>query len=146
MLIESVAIGLVYGFFLFELTGLVAAGLVAPGYLAVSFDDPMAVTSCLLAALVTMLFTRLLSMVTVLYGRRRFVISILMGFALQWTFGALAMNVNPMVGRLDVVGFVIPGLIAHEMDRQGPGRTLLALLLVSGLTRITLRAMGYFSF
>jgi poly-gamma-glutamate biosynthesis protein PgsC/CapC len=146
MLIESIAIGLVYGFFLFELTGLVAAGLVAPGYLAVSLDDPMAVTVCLLAALVTMLATRLLAMVTVLYGRRRFIVAILIGFALQWTFAGLAMDLDPMMGRLDVVGFVIPGLIAHEMDRQGPGRTLLALLLVSGLTRLTLRAIGYFSF
>ena len=34
MLIESIALGLVYGFFLFEWSGIVAGGLIAPGYMA----------------------------------------------------------------------------------------------------------------
>ena len=38
MLVEAIAIGLVLGFFLFEWTGLVAGGLIAPGYFALSLS------------------------------------------------------------------------------------------------------------
>jgi poly-gamma-glutamate biosynthesis protein PgsC/CapC len=143
MLIEAIAIGLVYGFFLFELTGLVAGGLVAPGYLAVALDRPFTVALCLFSAMATLLAVKALSTVTILYGRRRFTVAILAGFAIQWSLGSLVMDLGPTVGRLDVVGFIIPGLIAHEMDRQGPGRTLLALLALSGLTRLTLWVLGW---
>jgi poly-gamma-glutamate biosynthesis protein PgsC/CapC len=143
MLIEAIAIGLVYGFFFFELTGLVAGGLVAPGYLAISFNQPWTIALCLVSALATMALTRLLAKVTVLYGRRRFIVSTLMAFALQWSLGALVMGFDPTLGRLEVVGFIIPGLIANEMDRQGPGQTLLALFILSSLVYLTLLGLGW---
>ena len=55
----------------------------------------------------------------------------------------LVMGAEIAEGRLDVVGFIIPGLVAHEMDRQGVGPTLLALLLLSSLVHLTLRAVGW---
>ena len=146
MLIEAVAIGLVYGLAFFEITGLVAGGLVVPGYLAVSLGRPLTLAACLGAAFLTLILVRLLARLTILFGRRRFVVSVLTGFALQWTLGSMAMGLDPAVGRLDVVGFVIPGLMAHEMDRQGPGRTLLALLIVTGLVHLTMRALGWIRF
>ena len=43
MLLEAIAVSLVYGFFYFELTGLVGGGLIAPGYFALHFDRPWVV-------------------------------------------------------------------------------------------------------
>jgi poly-gamma-glutamate biosynthesis protein PgsC/CapC len=143
MIIEAIAIGLVYGFFLFEWTGLVAGGLVAPGYFALYFNRPAIIALCLATALCTMILVRGLAYVTVLYGRRRFIVSVLAAFALQWTAGMLVMGAEIAEGRLDVVGFIIPGLVAHEMDRQGVGPTLLALLLLSTLVHLTLKAVGW---
>ena len=143
MLIEAIAIGLVYGFFFFELTGLVAGGLVAPGYFALSFDQPPVVALCLGTAMLTMLLVRLLSSFTILFGRRRFMVCILLAFALQWTAGALLIGSEAAGGRLDVVGYIIPGLVANEMDRQGAGRTLLALLLLSGMVYLSLRGLAW---
>ena len=143
MLIEAIAVGLVYGFFFFELTGLVAGGLVAPGYFALSFDQPQVVALCLGTALLTMLLVRLLSSFTILFGRRRFMVCILLAFALQWTAGALLIGSEAAAGRLDVVGYIIPGLVANEMDRQGAGRTLLALLLLSGMVYLSLRGLAW---
>lgn len=143
MLLESIAIGLVYGFAYFELTGLVAGGLVAPGYFAVHFDQPWAIALCLVTATVTMLVVRSLAFITVLYGRRRFILNILTAFALQWTLSALAGEAIALHSQYDVVGFVIPGLVANEMDRQGVGLTLLSLLLLSGLVFVTLAGLGW---
>lgn len=142
MLIEAIAIGLVYGFFFFEWTGLVAGGLIAPGYFALAFDQPWAIVLCLLTALVTMMVVRVLSFVTILYGRRRFILSLLVAFALQWSVGAMIMGTELAQGRVEVVGFIIPGLVAHEMDRQGIGLTLLALLSLSCLVFLSLRGMA----
>lgn len=144
MLVESIAIALVFGFVLFELTGLTAGGLIAPGYFALTFDQPWLIALCLCTALATMLLVRALAFFSVLYGRRRFMVCVLAAFALQWTFLSLAMDTEMGQGSLEVVGYIIPGLVANEMDRQGPALTLLALLILSGLVFLTLKAPAWF--
>ena len=143
MLIEAIAIGLVYGFCFFEWTGLVAGGLVAPGYFAVNFDQPLAIALCLSTALLTMAIVRILAFFTIIYGRRRFILSILVAFALQWSLGAAVMETGLAYGQLDVVGYIIPGLVAHEMNRQGTGQTLLALLILSCLVFLSLQGLAW---
>ena len=141
MLVQAIAIGLVYGFFLFEWLGIVAGGLIAPGYLALSFDKPFIIAICIGVAIATMLLVRLLSSAAILYGRRRFIVCVLIAFALQWTAVFALMGSELGAGRVEVVGYIIPGLLANEMERQGAGRTLLALLLLSAAVRLTLMAM-----
>lgn len=141
MLVQAIAIGLVYGFFLFEWLGIVAGGLIAPGYLALSFDKPFIIAICIGVAIATMLLVRLLSSAAILYGRRRFIVCVLIAFALQWTAVSALMGSELGAGRVEVVGYIIPGLLANEMERQGAGRTLLALLLLSAAVRLTLMAM-----
>lgn len=141
MLVQAIAIGLVYGFFLFEWLGIVAGGLIAPGYLALSFDKPFIIAICIGVAIATMLLVRLLSSAAILYGRRRFIVCVLIAFALQWTAVSALMGSELGAGRVEVVGYIIPGLLANEMERQGSGRTLLALLLLSAAVRLTLMAM-----
>ena len=143
MIIEAIAIGLVYGFVFFELTGLVAGGLVTPGYFALSFDQPWLIVLCLATALCTMMLVRGIACVTIVYGRRRFILSVLTAFALQWSAGMVIMGTEIGAGRIDVVGYIIPGLVANEMDRQGIGQTLLTLLLLSSLVYLTLQGLGW---
>lgn len=143
MLIEAIAVGLLLSFILFEATGLVAGGLIAPGYFALYFDQPLVIALCLAAALATMFIVRCLACLTILYGRRRFIVCVLVAFALQWSLGALLMGSELGQGRVEVVGYIIPGLVANEMDRQGVGKTLLALLLLSALTFLCLRGLAW---
>lgn len=138
MLIESIALGLVYGFALFEWTGIVAGGLVAPGYMALYFNDPVSIAVCLATALLTLGVVRILSSYCILYGRRRFIVSVLIAFFLQWTVVGGLMDAEFARGTLDLIGFIIPGLLANEMQRQGIGVTLAALLVLSGLVWITM--------
>lgn len=138
MLIESIALGLVYGFALFEWTGIVAGGLVAPGYMALYFNDPVSIAVCLATALLTLGIVRILSSYCILYGRRRFIVSVLIAFFLQWTVVGGLMDAEFARGTLDLIGFIIPGLLANEMQRQGIGVTLAALLVLSGLVWITM--------
>lgn len=142
MLIEAIAVGLVLGFFLFEWTGLVAGGLIAPGYFALALERPGMIALCLAVALITMLSVRLAARFCLLYGRRRFLVCVLTGFALQWTLGAAIIGSTFAQGSVDTVGYIIPGLVAHEMDRQGTGPTLLALLAVTAAVRLIMELAG----
>lgn len=142
MLVNAIAIGLVYGFILFESFGIVAGGLIAPGYIALSFDQPFVLALCFAVAFLTMWLVRILSFFTILYGRRRFMVCVLLAFALQWTLGAALMGTEFGQGRVAVVGYIIPGLLANEMERQGAARTLVALLLLSCLVWLTLYALN----
>lgn len=142
MLIEAIAIGLGFGFILFEITGFVGGGLVSPGYFAVYWERPWVIAMVLAMAVIAMLLVRALAMVSLLYGRRRFLVTVLIGFSLQWSAGAALMGSEIAQGRVDSIGYIIPGLVAHEMDRQGIGVTLAALLFLTAITRLTLHALG----
>jgi poly-gamma-glutamate biosynthesis protein PgsC/CapC len=142
ILAQSIALGLFIGFVFFECSGLVAGGLVTPGYLALCLDQPRLLAECFGSALAAFCLVRLLALCTILYGRRRFIVTILAGFCLQWAAGSLLWGIPLAESRIDAVGYIIPGLLAHEMLRQGIGKTLLALFVVTALVRVALAGLG----
>ncbi len=142
MLTESIAIGLVFGFFFYEWVGFSAGGFVVPGYIALYWDRPWMIASTLVISLVAFGVVRLLSQVTILYGRRRFILAILAGFLLQWLFRLLIIQTHFIAIEIDPIGYIIPGLIANEMERQRIVPTVLSLIIVSVLVRLTLIALG----
>ena len=137
------AVGLVLGFILFECSGIVAGGLVSPGYFALYWDRPGTIALALGVALLTLTFLRILGSFTLLYGRRRFVVALLTGFFIQWCLGGMLLGSGLAMSSSEIVGYLIPGLVGHEMDRQGVALTLVALLLLSSLTRVVLQLAGF---
>jgi gamma-polyglutamate biosynthesis protein CapC len=141
-LTESIAIGLVFGFFFYEWLGLSAGGFVVPGYIALQLNHPLILAGTLTISLLTYLSVKIASHYTILYGRRRFILMVLMGFAWQWAFKLLMIQGGVFTDESDILGFIIPGLIANEMERQRILPTLLALLIISVMVRLSLIALG----
>jgi poly-gamma-glutamate biosynthesis protein PgsC/CapC len=141
-LVESIAIGLLFGFFFYEWVGFSAGGFVVPGYIALYLDRPFMIVSTLGISLLTYGIVRGLSQVTILYGRRRFMLMVLVGFSLQWLFRMLVVKTHFLSIEIDAIGYIIPGLIANEMGRQRIVPTLFALLIISVLVRLTLILLG----
>lgn len=142
-IVLAIAIGLVVSLLFSELFGLAAGGMVVPGYVALYLDRPLAVVLTLAVALVTFGLVRAVSQVAIVYGRRRTVLAILVGFLL----GAIVRVVGPWIagspsdfasGEMTVIGFIIPGLIALWIDRQGVVETLGVLLSTSVIVRLTI--------
>jgi poly-gamma-glutamate biosynthesis protein PgsC/CapC len=80
----------------------------------------------------------MLSNYIILYGRRRFLAMILVGFILKWLIEGLIIKI-PISGiELQSIGYIIPGLIANEMRRQGILPTLYSLAIVSVIVRLML--------
>jgi poly-gamma-glutamate biosynthesis protein PgsC/CapC len=102
------------------------------------------VVCTLVVSLLTYVSVKALSCVTILYGRRRFILMVLAGFAWQSLF-RLAVQQHFIAAEMDTVGFIIPGLIANEMERQRILPTLMAMVVVSILVRLALIAFGLLS-
>jgi poly-gamma-glutamate biosynthesis protein PgsC/CapC len=139
LIAAAIGIGLVVSIVFSETLGIAAGGMVVPGYIAIHLDHPARVIATIIAALATFLTIKFLSNFMLIYGRRHVGIVILVGFL----FGYLTRVLNPASGpevirELTVIGYIIPGLIAMWMERQGVVETICALLAGSVLVRLIL--------
>lgn len=136
MLIEAVGLGMFLSLILTETIGLAAGGIVVPGYIALVLHHPLQVVSTVIAGIITFLCVKLLSYYTIIYGRRLLIISILIGYLIAY-FTKLSpqLGIDALTLNIETVGYVIPGLIAYWIARQGMIPTLAAMLIVSSLVR-----------
>lgn len=137
MIVEAIGFGLVISLIFSEILGLAAGGMVVPGYIALYFNQPMRIVGTFLAALAAYLTIRFLSNFMIIYGRRRLVLVILFGFL----FGYLS-RLLPLIHMyqekiaLQAIGYIIPGLIANWMERQGVIETVTTMLMAGFLVRL----------
>ena len=135
----SIGIGLVVSLFFSEMLGLTAGGMVVPGYIALYLDRPLVIIFTLAVSYLTYFIVHSLSAVTIIYGRRRTVLMILVGFALGAlirSFGSLELPMATI--DLTIIGYIIPGLIAIWIDRQGLVESFSALITASVIVRMFL--------
>lgn len=133
-----IGIGLFVSLLYSEAFGVAPGGIIVPGYLALGVGDPLAVGLTLGVGLLTFFIVRVLSTVTILYGRRRTALMILVAFLIGSLLRA-ALGVGTLIGpfETEVIGYIVPGLIAIWIDRQGAIVTLSSALTASVLTRLT---------
>ncbi len=131
MILQLFILGLIIGFLFYELTGISPGGVIAPAYLALFLYDPGKIAMTLFISLVVFLIIRYLSSATILYGRRKFLIAVLLSFAIKLIIENIIQPMDIMKLDLQSIGYIIPGLIANEMDRQKVIPTLLATGIVT---------------
>lgn len=139
LIAEAIGLGLVVSLLFTEAIGFAAGGFVVPGYIALYLDRPLQVVGTVLAALLTYACLRFAARHLLIYGRRTLVLAVLLGFI----FGALTARIpsigpSDLAGALAAIGFIIPGLLAYWMTRQGIIQTLAAMTVASVLVRLAL--------
>jgi poly-gamma-glutamate biosynthesis protein PgsC/CapC len=136
ILAESIAIGLILTLFSSEITGFMAGGLVVPGYIAFILDKPELLIGTLIASFITLILLKIISNFSLLYGRRRLLVTVLLGFLFSELTRIIAKTpVGEIAIMIRAFGFIIPGLLAYWMDRQGIIPTLSTLFLICVLIR-----------
>jgi poly-gamma-glutamate biosynthesis protein PgsC/CapC len=140
---EAIGLGLVISLLFSETLGLAAGGMVVPGYLALLIHEPLRIVGTIVVALLTFATLKILSRHVLIYGRRRIVVTVLLGFS----FGALSRQLlvfRPSGAPLDLstIGFVLPGLIANWMERQGVLPTLCVMTSTAVLVRLVLMLLS----
>jgi len=132
-----IGIGMVLSLFLTETLGVTAGGIIVPGYIAMNLESPERLVITFGISIITFLIIKALSKFIMVYGKRRLVLALLIGFLL----GFLTRSENILVSSLTeldfvVIGNIIPGLIANWMDRQGVLRTICTVLITAGITKL----------
>ena len=135
----ALAFGIAVNLIFTEVFGLASGGLVVPGYLALHLDQPGRILATLAVSLATWAGVRHgLMRLMVLYGRRRFGVTVLLGFVLQAGYGALLGTAAALPADLRAVGYLVPGLIAHGALTQGVWPTLAMTLVGAVVVRALL--------
>lgn len=145
----ALAIGIIVSILIYERWRVTGGAAVVAGYLALFVNRPLyLITTLALAVLTYYIVQNIIARRVFLYGRRRLVVMVLIGLALQLITGSIAylLNLNAYINQsapwlvgLYGVGFVLPGLIAQDIERQGTRLTILTVLGTTLLTFFILR-------
>ena len=128
----AIGLGMVLSLILSETVGVVAGGIIVPGYFALHLQHVPSVFMTFFIACLTYLIIHILSKFLLIYGKRRLILSLLLAFIIGIIFRAF---VNFEV---DYIGFIIPGLIASWIDRQGIVRTVSIIIIEAGIVHLFL--------
>lgn len=134
MAVETLLIGLVLALLWAEITDVSPGGIIVPGYFALSIGQPLRVAATLAVAVLTLAAYKVLVRRFILYGRRRFVLMVLVGAVLAQAWLLLLPGLFPAAAGLRVVGLIVPGILASSLARQKAAPTLASLAAVSTLT------------
>lgn len=141
MVFETLLFGMLLALLFAELTDIYPGGIIVPAYLALHLTSLSMVGVTLGVALLSLGSYKLLSLRLIVFGRRRFVLFILLGIV----WGQLASLLLPLVtpdSGMRVIGWVIPGLLANNLEKQKILPTLGGLITVSLLTYIVMKLAG----
>ena len=128
----AIGIGMGLSLILTETLGVTAGGVIVPGYIALYIHEPYKVVITFSVSLIVLLIIKILSQFIFIYGKRRLVLSLMLGFF----FGYLSKIY--LDSDLSSIGNIIPGLLASWMDRQGVFQTMSVLIIIAVATRLIL--------
>lgn len=139
MVEAAVGLGVILSLLFSEMLGASAGGIVVPGYIAMYLHRPTLIIGTIAVSLLTLILIKIISSFSLLYGKRRMVLSILIGFILGWaTRNIIFVNVTIYDLKMQSIGYIIPGLIANWMERQGVFRTIFTMIIAAVLVRLAL--------
>lgn len=112
-------IALVVSLLCSELLGVSPGGIITPAYLAMVCDDPIAIVFIFLIAILSYGLVTFAARHIILYGRRRFVFTIIVAVVLRTVLGFVfpLLPVESLMVR--GIGVVVPALLANQFSKQG---------------------------
>ena len=135
----AIGLGVLVSLFFLETFGAAAGGIVVAGYVAMYLHQPITILATLSISVIVFIIVKILGKFMFIYGRRRMVITVLLGFIIGWMaryYGIFANLSSDYT--VNVIGFIIPGLIANAMERQGIVKTLSIMVVAAVIVRFLL--------
>ncbi|NIM90865.1 MAG: poly-gamma-glutamate biosynthesis protein PgsC [Candidatus Aminicenantes bacterium] len=143
MTFETLLIGILLAVLFAEIFDIYPGGIIVPGYMALYLDQPWRVLATILIALLSLLSYRILSRFLILFGRRRFVTIVLLGVIWAELWFLLLPHLFSSSIELRAIGWLIPGLLANNLEKQKFFFTLASMLTVSILTFFLVRVIWW---
>lgn len=144
MIYETLLIGLVVAFLYVEIMDIYPGGIIVPAYIALYLDQPLRILATILIAFLCLYTYRILSRFLILFGKRRFVMLVLLGavWAQIWLLISPHFFSDPL--GLKAIGWLIPGLLANNLEKQKYIPTLASMLIVSIFTYFLVKLWAWF--
>jgi poly-gamma-glutamate biosynthesis protein PgsC/CapC len=141
VIFETLLIGLVIAVLYVEILDIYPGGLIVPAYVALYYDQPLRILATVLVAFLSLYSYKFLSRFLILFGKRRFVMLVLIGavWAQIW-FLLLPHFFSDPIG-LKAIGWLIPGLLANNLEKQKIVPTLASMVIVSTVTYFLVRLL-----
>tara|TARA_B100001996_G_C18183677_1_gene409330 strand:+ start:42 stop:506 length:465 start_codon:yes stop_codon:yes gene_type:complete len=133
----AIGIGMLIGLLFSESLGVMGGGVIVPGYFALHLQDLNSVFITFFISILTYGFISFLSKYLLIYGRRRVILSLLVAFLIGLYFREFIY--------LEYIGFIIPGLVASWMDKQGVVRTISVIIIESSMVHFILMLIFIYS-
>ncbi|MBN1224452.1 MAG: poly-gamma-glutamate biosynthesis protein PgsC [Candidatus Aminicenantes bacterium] len=143
MTFETILIGLLCAVLFIELFGFYPGGIIVPAYIALYLNQPFRILATLIISFLCLLIFRLLSRFFILFGKRRFVMFIFLGalMAQFWAVFSPHFFAGPL--ELRAIGWLIPGLLANNLEKQKIVPTLASLITVAVTTYFIVRLLTW---
>ena len=144
MTFETLFIGLLVAVIYSEFLDIYPGGIIVPAYVALYLDQPQRVLATILFAVLSLYTYKILSRFLILFGKRRFVMLVLLGvlWAQLWFILLPQFFSGPLEFR--AIGWLIPGLLANNLEKQKFIPTLASMFTVSIITYFLVRVLFYF--
>jgi poly-gamma-glutamate biosynthesis protein PgsC/CapC len=128
----GIAIGLLFSLVCYLTTNLSPGGMITPGWLALTLIEDLQRAAMVVGVTVlTYLCTQLLQRTVILYGKRLFAAVVLTAVIIQAGVYLVLQVKFPLMYANQTLGFIVPGLIAYQLERQPRGATLLSVSTVT---------------
>ena len=124
---EIVLIGVAVSLLFTELTGFSPAGLIVPGYIVLCLQTPVRIVYTLVIALLAWGGGKLLGNFMIL---------------LAFTIDLIIASSEILPYDPGIIGVLVPGIIANELERQGAVKSLMSLAVVVGILALIMMGMG----
>lgn len=136
-------IGLAVSLLCSEIFGISPGGIITPAYLAMVCDDLKIVLFIFLIALVTYAIVAFASRFIILYGRRKFVFTMIVAVTLRTILGFVYPFLPYESLILRGIGIVVPALLANQFMKQGIPLTAVSSLAVTGVVVVIMNVLFF---
>ena len=137
----TIGLGIALSLILSESLGVTAGGVIVPGYIAMHLHNPDQIIMTFFASIIVIFLIRILGKFIFIYGKRRLVLTLLLGFIIGYISRNHFFSPSDAFS-YEVIGNIIPGLIASWMDRQGVIRTISAIMITSVLVKLIIMGLS----
>lgn len=132
-----IIIGIILSIIYYEFTEISPGGIVVPAYITIYMNQPERIISTILLSILTLLVVNFLSKYLILYGKRKFGIMVIISFFIRWIFSSMFVSFGVSSSLIvSSIGYIIPGIIAQDIDKQGTIRTVSSMLIVASITKL----------
>lgn len=131
----AIVIGAAISLMMSEIIGINPGGMIVPGYMALICDDIAQVLIIFaVSVIVYLIVNHVLPRFIILYGRRKFVATIILGVIVKLALEQLFPILPFAVLEVRALGVMTPALIANSCGKQGFRYTVPATLLATYVT------------